>query len=150
MVTEILPARDGEEFVVRANGGDWIVAWHLASEAPEGTPHGATGICLTAEGGLVLISNDGKRWGLPGGRPEEHESWEQTLHREVLEEACAIVVQARLLGFTQGRCIAGPEEGWCSSGVRGEPRSSWLPGSRSSRWHTAALFRQTLGRLISG
>lgn len=109
--TETPPARDGEEFAVRANGDDWIVPWHPAPEAPEGTPHGASGICLTADGGLVLISNDGERWGLPGGRPEEHESWEQTLHREVMEEACAIVVQARLLGFTQGRCIAGPEAG---------------------------------------
>jgi hypothetical protein len=104
-------ARDGEEFAIRANGGNWIVAWQPPSVAPEGTPHGATGICLTADGGLVLISDDGERWGLPGGRPVEHESWEQTLHREVLEEACAIVVKARLLGFTRGRCVAGPEKG---------------------------------------
>src|SRR5712692_6993647 len=108
---EIVPARDGEEFTVRVNGGDWIVAWHPGSKAPEGTPHGATAICLTADGGLVLIGNDGERWGLPGGRPEKEESWAQTLHREVLEEACAKVVQARLLGFTRGRCGAGPEEG---------------------------------------
>jgi ADP-ribose pyrophosphatase YjhB (NUDIX family) len=108
---EIVPARDGEEFAVRVNGGDWIVAWHPASMAPKGTPHGATAICLTADGGLVLIGNDGERWGLPGGRPERQESWEQTLHREVLEEACAKVVRARLLGFTQGKCGAGPEEG---------------------------------------
>ena len=27
------------------------------------------------------------------------------------EEACATVVQARLLGFTSGRCVTGPEEG---------------------------------------
>ncbi len=113
---EILPAGsrsagDGEEFAARVNGGDWIVAWHSASVAPEGTPHGATAICLTADGGLVLIGNDGERWGLPGGRPEKQESWIQTLHREVREEACAIVVQARLLGFTRGRCVTGPEEG---------------------------------------
>lgn len=69
--------------MVRANGGEWIVDWHPASSmAPEGTPHGAAGICLTRDSGLVLISNDDARWGLPGGRPEEEESWEQTLLRE--------------------------------------------------------------------
>ena len=109
--SRIQPAREGEEFVAHSNGGDWIVAWHPPPVVPEGTPHGAAGICLTTAGGLVLISNDGERWSLPGGRPEEHESWKETLHREVLEEACATVVQARLLGFTRGRCISGPEEG---------------------------------------
>jgi ADP-ribose pyrophosphatase YjhB (NUDIX family) len=107
----ILAAKDREEFAVRSNGGDWIVSWYSPAAVPIGTRHGAAGICLTAGGGLVLISSDGERWGLPGGRPEHQESWEQTLHREVLEEACATVVEARLLGFTQGRCISGPEAG---------------------------------------
>lgn len=105
------PAPDGKEFAVRSNGGDWIVEWHPASAAPEGTSHGAMGICVTAESGLVLVSSDGERWGLPGGRPEEHESWEQTLRREVLEEACAIIIRARLLGFSRGRCLTGHEVG---------------------------------------
>lgn len=71
-------ARDGEEFAVRSTGGDWFMAWHPALVAPEGAPHRASGIWLTADGGLVLISNDGKRWGLRCGRPMEHELWEQT------------------------------------------------------------------------
>ena len=108
---EGLPARDGQEFAVHVNGGEWIVSWHSAYVAPDGTPHGAAGICLTADDGLGLISNDGRRWGLPGGRPEEQESWEQTLRREILEEACARVVRARLLGFSRGVCVEGPEEG---------------------------------------
>ena len=111
MTLIVQPARDGEKFVVRANGGDWIVSWHPASEVPEGTHHGSAGICLTTDDGLVLISNDGKRWGLPGGRPEEQESWEETLNREMMEEACATVVQARLLGFSRGKCVAGREKG---------------------------------------
>src|SRR5260221_8643205 len=134
--TEIVPARDGEEFMVRVNGGDWIVAWHPASKAPEGTPHGATAICLTADGGLVLIGNDGKRWGLPGGRPEKEESWVQTLHRELLEEACAKVVRARLLGFTRGRCVAGPEEGL------GLVRSLWRCEAELAPWPASLVFAQ--------
>jgi 8-oxo-dGTP pyrophosphatase MutT (NUDIX family) len=50
---------------------------------------------------MTVISDDGERWGWPEGRPEGDESWEQTLRREVLEEACATVVDARLLGFTR-------------------------------------------------
>ena len=108
----VLLVRDGEECTAHQNGGHWIVAWHPASVAvPEGRPHGAAGICLTADGGLVLISVDGKRWELPAGRPEAHESWEQTLRREMLEEACATVVQAQLLGFGRGVCVDGLEGG---------------------------------------
>jgi hypothetical protein len=40
----------------------------------------------------VLISDDGVRWGWPVGRPQGEETWEQTFRREVLEEACVVVV----------------------------------------------------------
>jgi ADP-ribose pyrophosphatase YjhB (NUDIX family) len=104
-------ARDAEEMAVHASGGDWLIAWHPPPVAPEGTRHGANAFCLTADDGIVLISGDGERWGWPGGRPEGDESWEQTLRREVLEEACASVVDARLLGFSRGACVRGPEQG---------------------------------------
>jgi ADP-ribose pyrophosphatase YjhB (NUDIX family) len=104
-------ARDGEEFAIRSNGGDWLTAWHSPIAIPVGKAHGANAFCVTADGGVVLISNDGERWGWPGGRPEGDESWEQTLRREILEETCAIVTDARLLGFCRGVCLTGPEEG---------------------------------------
>lgn len=66
---------------------------------------------MTAEGGVVLISNDGERWGWPGGRPDGDESWEQTFRREILEETCAVVGDARLLGFCRAVCLTGPEQG---------------------------------------
>jgi ADP-ribose pyrophosphatase YjhB (NUDIX family) len=104
-------AGDHEEFAVRSNGGDWLTAWHPPAEAPPGTPHGANGFCITPDHCVVLISNDAKRWGWPGGRPEGNESWEVTLRREILEEACCIVRDARLLGFCRSRCLSGPEKG---------------------------------------
>ena len=104
-------ARDGEEFPVRSNGGDWLTDWHPPAVAPGGTPHGANGLCVTADDCIVLISNDAERWGWPGGRPEDDESWEQTLRREVMEEACCFVREARLLGFCRSACLSGPEEG---------------------------------------
>ena len=40
------------------------------------------------------------------------EDWRATLEREVLEEACASVEEATLLGFAKGVCASeGPEEG---------------------------------------
>jgi ADP-ribose pyrophosphatase YjhB (NUDIX family) len=110
----MLPTRvavDGEELAVRSNEGDWLVGWHSPIAAPVGKAHGANAFCVTAEDGVVLVSNDGERWGWPGGRPEGDESWEQTLRREVLEEVCAIVGDARLLGFCRGACLTGPEAG---------------------------------------
>lgn len=110
-MVEFRSARDREEFAVRSNAGDWLTAWHPPLEAPAGTAHGANGLCVTTDGGIVLISNDHERWGWPGGRPEGDESWEQTLRREILEETCCIVRQARLLGFCRSRCLSGPETG---------------------------------------
>lgn len=104
-------ARDGEGIIVRANDQEWIASWHPPLAPPDGTPHGASAVCVTRDGGIVLISPDGEHWGLPGGRPEASETWEETLRREVLEEACAIVVHARLLGFSRNICVAGAQQG---------------------------------------
>jgi ADP-ribose pyrophosphatase YjhB (NUDIX family) len=104
-------ALDGEEIQTPGNGDDWRLEWHPPPSAPRGQPHGASAFCVTADGEVVLISPDGERWGWPGGRPEPGESWEQTLRREILEEACATVTGARLLGFVRGRCVGGREEG---------------------------------------
>jgi ADP-ribose pyrophosphatase YjhB (NUDIX family) len=104
-------APDGEEVPAPSNGDDWRLAWHPPASAPPGQPHGANAFCVTADGEVVLISPDGERWGRPGGRPEPGESWKQTLEREILEEACATVTGARLLGFVRGRCADGREKG---------------------------------------
>jgi len=102
-------ARDGEEFAVRSNGGEWRIAWHAPNVVPDGTKHGANALCVTEHDGVVLISNDGEQWGWPGGRPEGDETWEQTLRREILEETCSVVVDAQLLGFCRAACLTGPE-----------------------------------------
>ena len=102
-------APDGEEVPTPSNGDDWRLAWHPPASAPPGQPHGANAFCVTADGEVVLISSDGQGWGWPGGRPEPGESRKQTLEREILEEACATVTGARLLGFVRGRCTDGRE-----------------------------------------
>src|SRR5690606_37360724 len=60
--------------------------------------HQVCGLCVTADRRLVLVSKDGVNWTLPGGRPESGETWEETLVREVREEACAVVTGCAYLG----------------------------------------------------
>jgi ADP-ribose pyrophosphatase YjhB (NUDIX family) len=105
-----VPARDGEVMPSHTGGQDWLVSWHLASDEPTGRPHGAAGICVAAEQ-LVLISPDTIHWGFPAGRPEGDEPIEETLRREMMEEACVRVVGQRLLGFARSQCVEGHEKG---------------------------------------
>jgi 8-oxo-dGTP pyrophosphatase MutT (NUDIX family) len=102
---------DARRIAVRVGDDDVLVSWHAPSTLPEGQAHGAEGICDTGTGDVVVISRDGRRWELPAGRPEGDETWEQTLRREVREEACATVVRARLLGFARGGYVAGRQSG---------------------------------------
>lgn len=80
---------------------------------------------------MVLVSEDGLRWDFPAGRPEGAESWEETLRREMWEEACARVRSARLLGFTRGRCVRGEQEG------EALVRAFWLAEVLLEPWNPA-------------
>jgi 8-oxo-dGTP pyrophosphatase MutT (NUDIX family) len=135
-----MAARDGEAIPLHSKGQDWLMSWHPPGSPPPGTPYGATGICVTGSGEIVLISQDGVGWDLPGGRPEGDEIWEETLRREMLEEACATVVQARLLGFGRGECIRGRQAG------RTIVRSIWHADVELGPWKPR--FEITHRRLI--
>lgn len=117
---------DGEA-AFEQDGQEWRVAWHPPPGPPPGTPHGAQGICVAGDQ-VVLIGNDGRTWGLPGGRPEPGESPGDTLRREVAEEACATVTSCRLLGFSRGRCVREHELGLVLV------RSMWLAEVRLEPW----------------
>jgi 8-oxo-dGTP pyrophosphatase MutT (NUDIX family) len=103
-------ARDGVEMPALLNGEDWRVAWYPPPDPPPGRPHGIAAVCL-AGAEVILISRDGIDWDLPGGRPKRGEKAVDTLRREVREETCATVTKSRLLGFTTGTCLSGPQRG---------------------------------------
>lgn len=124
-------ASDLEELPVPANDGAWRMAWHPPGDAPPGQPYGANAFCVTHDGEVVLVSTDGSRWEWPGGRPERGESWEDTLRREILEEACATISGARLLGFVRARCLSGHENGLVLV------RSIWRAEVRLLAWQPA-------------
>ena len=75
--------KEYEEFQVETDGQDLLSTWFPSHDVPKGKRHGSAGICVTDNGEVVLITQDGKSWGFPGGRPEGSESWEETLRREV-------------------------------------------------------------------
>jgi len=60
----------------------WIPTTDLYSFKPASQVYG---ICLDADGNILVIKD--KRWQIPGGTPEISETPEQTLKRELIEEA---------------------------------------------------------------
>jgi ADP-ribose pyrophosphatase YjhB (NUDIX family) len=49
----------------------------------------------------ILIVRNGATWTVPGGHPEEGETPMQTLDREVMEEACLTVKDAKYIGAVE-------------------------------------------------
>ncbi|MEV0166639.1 8-oxo-dGTP pyrophosphatase MutT (NUDIX family) [Nonomuraea fuscirosea] len=125
MTEPIVPAPDHEPLSVQSHGQSWLASWHPAGDPPPGRPHGSAGVCLTDADELVLISHDGEHWGFPAGRPEGEETYEETLRREMWEEACVTVTAARLLGYVRSECVRGHERGLVL--VRAFWRAATLP-----------------------
>ena len=91
--------------------GTWKVSLHPPDERPEGASHGSEAVCMLNDTETVLVRSTSGRLNTPGGRGEDGESSEETMIREVREEACAEVTSWQLLGYARSECLEGDRPG---------------------------------------
>lgn len=93
------------------SSGTWRVSLHAPGDKPEGAPHGSEAICMVDDKTTVLVRNTTGRLNTPGGHPEPGESSEETMIREVREEAVAEVTSWTLIAFARSECLEGERKG---------------------------------------
>lgn len=96
---------------LRDASGTWAVTLHSPDARPTGEDHGSEAICMINDTTTVLVRTAGGRLNTPAGHAEPGESSEETMIREVLEEAQADVTAYRLIGYARSEAIEGPEKG---------------------------------------
>ncbi|NIF92158.1 NUDIX domain-containing protein [Burkholderia sp. Cy-637] len=76
---------------------------------------------LKVQGRVLFLRNPREEWELPGGRPEQGESLEEALVREVQEECGLTVLHTRYVGSRSCEVIAGKHVlivcFWCELGA---------------------------------
>ncbi|MEU6341732.1 hypothetical protein ABZ883_12390 [Streptomyces sp. NPDC046977] len=119
---------NGADFTTPVDCEKWDVAYCPPPEPPPGTPYGAEVVCVVGDR-VLLVSEDGQQWRLPSGCAAPHEECRHTVRRKVREEACATVMESRLLGFGRSVCVRGPRQGLVLI------RSMWRAEVRLAPWN---------------
>lgn len=91
------------------NGQDIIYTWIPTADVGKFKPVTQVyGICLDSENKILIIKD--KRWQIPGGTPEEGESFTETLKRELIEEAQVEVGELMPLGVQEVQYPNNPDK----------------------------------------
>lgn len=87
--------------ILTFDGRDIKLEWNDSETFPEGVQVSqVTGYCVNEDGHLLLVKNK-HGWGFPGGHPEREETVQETLHRELKEEANAEIEPLALIGYME-------------------------------------------------
>ena len=130
--TERVAIHSGRPVVVTLMASGW--------EPPKELTTQALGLCFTNGGDLVLVELNGGFWTLPGGTVEPGEELEATLAREVWEEACARVTEARYLASQH---VSDPEN---PDGLTSYYQSRWWARVELEAWDPC--YETTARRLV--
>ncbi|MCA9833515.1 MAG: NUDIX domain-containing protein [Thermomicrobiales bacterium] len=98
--------------ILTDSSGSWQVSLYPPDERPEGEPHGSEAIIMIDDQQTVLVRNVDGRLNTPGGHPEPGESSEETMIREVREEACAEVTSWTPIAFARSEKLDGDNAGF--------------------------------------
>jgi len=87
-------------------GRSLTLIWYEAKEIPVGLQVAqVSAFCLDDNNQVLMIKNK-HGWGLPGGHPELGETIEESLRREIKEEADCTINDFELLGYVE---VADPQ-----------------------------------------
>jgi len=82
-------------------GRDLTLIWHEGRELPiDLSISQVSAFCVNDKNEILIIKNK-HGWGLPGGHPENGESIEETLRREIKEESDCLISDFELLGYVE-------------------------------------------------
>ena len=91
---------NSREEVMQYGSNYYWFTWHPSEQTPN-LPTQISGYVFDKNKLLIVRTKD--HWTIPGGKPEVGETFVQTLHREVLEEAQVEITNTYYLGYASSR-----------------------------------------------
>lgn len=82
------------------DGKDYQLTWHETNTLPNGVIKQVSGYVFNDDGELLIVKS-GKHWTIPGGKPEGEETPNETLTREIIEEAAVDIKDTSLFGYVE-------------------------------------------------
>lgn len=85
--------------LINYNNRKILVKWVATNSLPKGKISQVSGYCFYKNKLLIVKKDD--NWSFPGGHPLKNEGPQDTLFREVMEEAAVKIEKPRLIGYLE-------------------------------------------------